>query len=502
MAKMAGLLGAEFAQFEQSYSEPPAVGLRVNTLKLAAADFSTLSPFALKAMGPHEPDGFLVTDDSKPGSHPYHAVGLYYLQEPSAMVVAGLMAAQPDELVLDLAAAPGGKATHLAAQMQGRGLLVANDVHTGRARLLAENMTRWGATNALITSAEPEHLAAQFGPIFDRVLVDAPCSGEGMFRKQQFAGKQGPFEWSENIVLACARRQTAVIHTAAQLVKPGGRLVYATCTFSPEEDEAVIAHFLRDFPQFELIDPPRFAGFGAGRPSWIDGSLVDETLQKCVRLWPHQFPGEGHFVAMMRHVADEKPPGFDNPIRFPPLGKKELAVWRAFAREFLRLEVPEERLLLVNGRLYLLPEMALETGKLHLIRYGLLLGEIRKGYFRPDHALALALRPDEAADTANFAAETDEIAAYWQGHDLPSAGADGWLLVTVDGFGLGWGKPTLMRELAGSKRVVSHGGATGTRLWIDPEAGLVIVFFTNQWAPDRGPEADVIRGTYGALGLT
>ncbi|MFZ1398084.1 MAG: RsmB/NOP family class I SAM-dependent RNA methyltransferase, partial [Candidatus Promineifilaceae bacterium] len=309
LAKMAGLLGEEFPQFAQSYGEATAVGLRVNTLKLSAADFSTLSPFALKAVGPHEPDGFLVTSDSKPGSHPFHAAGLYYLQEPSAMVVGGLVAAQPGELVLDLAAAPGGKATHLATQLQGRGLLLANDVHTGRARLLAENMTRWGAANALITSADPEHLAAQFGPIFDRVLVDAPCSGEGMFRKQ------GPFEWSEGMVLACSRRQTAVLHTAAQLVKPGGRLVYATCTFSPEEDEAVIAHFLREFPQFELIDPPRFAGFGGGRPSWVDPALADDNLQKCVRLWPHQFPGEGHFVAVMQHVDDERPQRFGKPLR-------------------------------------------------------------------------------------------------------------------------------------------------------------------------------------------
>jgi 16S rRNA C967 or C1407 C5-methylase (RsmB/RsmF family)/NOL1/NOP2/fmu family ribosome biogenesis protein len=437
---MAGLLGEEFTQFAQSYEETTAVGLRVNTLKLSAADFSTLSPFALKAVGRHEPDGFLVTDASKPGSHPYHAAGLFYLQEPSAMVVGGLVDAQPGELVLDLAAAPGGKATHLAAQLRGRGLLVANDVHTGRARLLAENLERWGASNTLITSAEPEHLAAQFGPIFDRVLVDAPCSGEGMLRKLLFAGKQGPFEWSEGMVLACSRRQTAVLHTAAQLVKPGGRLVYATCTFAPEENEAVIAHFLREFPQFELIDPPRFAGFGAGRPSWVDPSLADDNLQKCVRLWPHRFPGEGHFIAVMQQIEAEKPQWVDKPLRFAPPGKKELAVWQAFAAEVLQKELAEERLLLVNGRLYLLPELALETGKLHLIRYGLLLGEIGKGHFRPDHALALALKPEDAALVANFAADSDEIAAYWQGLDFASAGPDGWLLVAVDGFALGWGK--------------------------------------------------------------
>ena len=435
MAKMAALLGDEFAQFEQSYREPPAVGLRVNTLKLAAADFSTLSPFALKAAGPHEPAGFFVTDGSKPGSHPYHAAGLYYLQEPSAMVVGGLLRPSPHELVLDLAAAPGGKATHLAAQMEGDGLLVANDTHTKRARLLAENMTRWGVQNGLITSGTPEHLATQFGAIFDRVLVDAPCSGEGMLRKLDADG----LAWSEGIVAACARRQTAVLSSAADLVRPGGRLVYATCTFSPEENETIIGQFLYDFGDFEMIDPPRFAGFGEGRPSWVDEPFSQPSLQKCVRLWPHRFRGEGHFIAVMQR-QDDAAMAAPTPFIWQKLDKTALAIWRRFADEFLQRTFAEERLLLVNGRLYLLPEAALASGKLHLIRYGLLLGEVRKGYFKPDHALALALHPDDATDVANFAADSDEIAAYWQGHDLPSSGPNGWLLVTVDGFALGWGK--------------------------------------------------------------
>lgn len=242
------------------------------------------------------------------------------------------------------------------------------------------------------------------------------------------------------MVLACSRRQTAVLQTAAELVKPGGRLVYATCTFSPEENEAVIARFLREFPQFVLIDPPRFAEFAPGRPSWVGDAPADETLQKCVRLWPHRFPGEGHFMAVMQRMDDAKPQGFWKPLGFTPPGRRELAIWRAFAQAFLRVKFPEERLLLVNDRLYLLPEDVLETGKLHLIRYGLLLGEIRKGYFRPDHALALALAPEDAVEAVNLAADSDEIAAYWQGLDLPAAGPDGWLLVAVDGFVLGWGK--------------------------------------------------------------
>ena len=438
MSKMARLLGEEFSQFEQTYAEEPTIGLRVNTLKLSAADFSTLSPFALKAIGAHELAGFLVTDGRKPGKHPYHAAGLYYLQEPSAMVVGGLLRPSPGELVLDLAAAPGGKATHLAAQMQNSGLLIANDIHTGRARLLAENMTRWGARNALITSAPPEQLAAHLGAIFDKVLVDAPCSGEGMFRRS------GGFEWSEAMVSACARRQTAVLATAAELVKPGGWLLYATCTFSPEENEQVIAEFLQEFPHFALIEPPRFTDFTVGRPSWVDESLRREDLQKCVRLWPHRFPGEGHFMALMQRQDNSKPQRFVKPLGFAPIDKKALTVWRGFAANSLGLDFAEERLLLANGRLYLLPDAALQTGNLHLIRYGLLLGEVRasarKSYFKPDHALALALTPQDVVESVNFTADSNEIAAYLQGHDLPSSGANGWLLVAVDSFALGWGK--------------------------------------------------------------
>jgi NOL1/NOP2/fmu family ribosome biogenesis protein len=202
----------------------------------------------------------------------------------------------------------------------------------------------------------------------------------------------------------------------------------------------VIAQFLRAFPQFALIDPPRFAGFAAGRPSWVADSLADETLQKSVRLWPHRFPGEGHFIAVMENQRETQSQASGRPYNFSAPGPKGLAAWRAFARAFLRTEFAGERLLLVNGRLYLLPKMALETGRLHLICYGLLLGEIRKGYFRPDHALALALRPEDMADAVNFAADSDELAAYWQGLDLPNAGPDGWLPVAVDGFVLGWGK--------------------------------------------------------------
>lgn len=442
--KMRRLLGEEaYAEFVASYDEPERIGLRVNTLKIRVDDFIRKSPFRLTPVGDYEPAGFLahgVTEQpsrsvERPGSHPYHAAGLYYLQEPSAMVVGSVMRPQPGELVLDLAAAPGGKATHLITLMGDEGLLVANEVNAGRVRYLAENLERWGARNTLITNDTPERLAAAFGPVFDRVLVDAPCSGEGMFRRQ------GGFDWSEAIVAACARRQTAILDTAADLVRPGGLLAYTTCTFSPEEDEAVVARFLATHADYELVAPPQYAGFAPGRPDWLEPDWLPagqaEQLRHAVRLWPHRFVGEGHFIALLRRESAGaiRPPAAGQPPRIsvPP-------EWRAFAAEHLRGEWPADRLQLVNNRLYLLPARRLAARSLHIIRYGLLLGEVRKGYFRPAHTLALALRRDEVVRTADWTAGSAEIGAYLAGHDLPAPGPDGWVLVTVDGFGLGWGK--------------------------------------------------------------
>lgn len=447
--KMKRLLGNEFAEFEQSYAQDERVGLRVNTLKITPADFTKLAPFALTPVGEHEPAGFLVRSNdfsreeptkvgitNRPGSHPYHAAGLYYLQEPAAMTVAALLNPQPGELVLDLAAAPGGKTTHLASLMQDEGLLVANDVDNKRAWLLAENLERWGTRNTLILNDTPERIAATFGPIFDKVLVDAPCSGEGMFRKK------GGFEWSDNMVVACARRQNGILQSAAALVKAGGQLIYSTCTFSPEENEQVIGRFLLTHPDFELVELPHFAGFERGRPEW--GALehgitqVNTDLAKTVRLWPHQFPGEGHFIALL-HKAETAATAIPRPFR--PVKSPNLQSWHTFASiHNLPFTIHHSPFIEVNGRLYALPALALDTGNLHILRYGLLIGEPGKGYFKPAHTLALSFRPAEMPETVNFTADSTEIRAYLNGQDLPSPGVDGWQVVTVDGFPIGWGK--------------------------------------------------------------
>lgn len=453
LQKMRALLPPnEYGRFLAAYTQPAHIGLRVNTLKLSATDFSSMSPFPLTPAGGFDPAAFTTPPDERPGRHPYHDAGLYYLQEPSAMVAASLLAPQPGELVLDIAAAPGGKATHLSSLLNrdaaadvgsvlrrtlpSEGLLVANDLVRNRATILAENLARWGAANSLVTAAEPERLAEQFGPIFDRVLVDAPCSGEGMFRRQ------GAFEWSERMVIACAQRQSSLLATATGLVRPGGWLLYATCTFSPEENEGTIARFLEDHPGYDLIDPPRFAGFGRGRPHWA-GEVPRPDLSRAVRLWPQDFAGEGHFLALLqRSDADDDPTPRPRPFAIRPPGAAELAHWRAFTADTLALELPEDRLHAAGGRLYLLPARRPDTGRLSLVRYGVVLGELRPGYFRPSVELALALTAADVDRAIRWSPEDKRLAAYAQGADSddPDGRGNGWQLITVDGFGLGWAK--------------------------------------------------------------
>ncbi len=348
--------------------------------------------------------------------------------------------------MLDLAAAPGGKATHLASLaaptapgsplrrgLDSDGLLVANDVHAGRARLLADNLARWGASNVLVTSAEPERVAAALGPVFDRVLIDAPCSGEGMFRRH------AEVEWSEAIVAACARRQRGILQAAPGLLRPGGRLLYATCTFAPEEDEQVIADFLAAAPDFALREPPRGMGFDRGRPEWAGESPAAAQLARAVRLWPQRFPGEGHFLALMERTAQPDAAETSRLFRPQPPATAEIRLWQEFAAS-VGVALPSERLHVHDNRLYLLPRAAIDPGRLRIVRYGLLVGEFRPGRFHPAHDLALTLGAGNVAAAASWAADDSRLAAYLAGSDLPVNGPDGWVLAAVDGFGLGWAK--------------------------------------------------------------
>lgn len=447
--KMSRLLSpGDFAGLQTAFAQPARQGLRVNSLKISVSNFISMSPFRLEPLGDWEPAAFLVIDDSRPGRHVYHDAGLYYLQDPSAMVAAALLAPQPGERVLDLAAAPGGKATHLLSLLHGNtmngsalrrsihesSLLVANDVHAGRARVLADNLARWGAVNVLITQDEPERIAAALGPSFDRVLLDAPCSGEGMFRRG------APVEWSEAIVAACARRQDGILPAAAELVRPGGRLLYATCTYSPEENEQVIARFLARAPEYEMSEPVRFSGLKPGRPDWLDVAQPNrEAMARAVRLWPHRFPGEGHFFALVQKLSGQTLYGGRVFKPYEP-SRTQLSDWLAFRDIALNVDIPQPRLHVHNQQLYLLPAQAIDPGRIHLVRYGLALGEFRPGHFRPSYDLAVAMRLEDAQVALEWTPDDPRLVRYLAGEDVALDGPDGWCLVCVNGYGLGWAK--------------------------------------------------------------
>ena len=414
--KFRRLLGAEYADFAASFSKPRSVGLRVNPKKRADLSMFRLTPV------PWAETGFYYDPDTRPGLSAYHDAGAYYLQEPSAMAPAELLDAKPGQRVLDLCAAPGGKTTQIASKLAGDGILIANEIHPQRAKILSRNVERMGIANAIVLNEAPAKLAGRFPEWFDRILVDAPCSGEGMFLKEPAAAE----DWSDETVSMCAERQYEILCHAATMLAGGGRLVYSTCTFSPEENESVISRFLKSHPDFFL--PERLPLFAAGRPEWVEAPAPG--LERTYRLWPHKLRGAGHFAAVLVKCGGGRS---ELPLSREASLPKELA---ALLGE-IGADLPGGMPLSFGEKWYLAPRETPELSGLKVLRAGLALGEVRKGYAVPDHALALWLQT--AAQTADFAADSAEIAAYLRGEAI-AGGQSGWTLITADRLSLGWAK--------------------------------------------------------------
>jgi len=421
-------LGPEAEAFLASYGEPRAKALRLNPLKCPEAVPTERMQTELGPLAPVPwcPEGFYYGDAVRPGLHPYHAAGLYYIQEPSAMSAVVRLDPLPGETVLDLAAAPGGKAGHIAGRMRGSGLLIANEIHPVRAKILSENIERLGIVNAVVTNTSPDRLAGRFPRFFDRILLDAPCSGEGMFRKDPDAIR----EWSPGLVAMCAARQRDILEQAAIMLKPGGRLVYST--FSREENEETVERLTAEHPQFRLLGTER--------------------------IWPHRQRGEGHFVAVLGLSAGvpdgggpEAHPGRRAKARDRGPDKAAAEAFRLFcdfAAEALPGWTPGPgEPILFGEQLYWLPHAQTspfgneDLRGLKVIRPGLHLASVRKSRMEPAHALALAVAASQARRTIRLDAAGPEIRAYLRGESLPVPGAEsGWTLVTVDDFPVGWGK--------------------------------------------------------------
>lgn len=417
--RMKNLLEDEYDEFIDSYNKPKAQGLRVNTLKIAKEEFEKITPFELEERIPWEPNGFYI-NENKPGKHPYHAAGLYYLQEPSAMSVAGCLGIKPGHKVLDLCAAPGGKSTQAAAYLEGQGILVSNEIDSKRARILSENIERLGVKNAVVTNNSANELEAKFDGFFDRIIVDAPCSGEGMFKKEEAAIEN----WSIDNVINCSIRQKDILESAAKMLKVDGYMVYSTCTFAMEEDEMVIEDFLESHPEFE-IEPLE--------PKW---GISEGKIHGALRLFPHRVKGEGHFVCLLRKNDGED---VKHKMVQTNVSSADLKTYRDFEKENLNITI-KGTFYASGSELFSLPDGLCDVKGLKVIRGGLHLGTLKKNRFEPNHSLALALSKEQAIRTVDFDRDSEEIYKYLTGNTVNVDVEDGWCLVTVNGYSIGWGK--------------------------------------------------------------
>ena len=425
--RIAAQLGEAARAYFTALQQPPVRGLRRNALKAPvswpdalAGDLGTPVPWAA--------DAFLLAAGSAAGLHPLHEAGAYYLQEPSAMLAATVLAARPGETVLDLCAAPGGKSTQLAAAMAGLGTLVCNEPVPARAQVLSRNLERMGVTHAAVVCAEPERLAQAWPRLFDAMLVDAPCSGEGMFRRHP----EARLEWDESAPERCARRQLRILESALAMLKPGGRLCYSTCTFSPEENEQVVGALLAAYPA--LAPVPFQAPLGNGRTLGAPHGTL--------RLNPHEIAGEGHFVALLAKTAAAAgeagrpavllPP--DMALAAPPRPAAE--AYAAFAQAAALGPLPAPNAALGDTLLCAPPLPPLQG--LRVLRAGLHLGRAKGAVFAPDHALALAAPP---LPLQAFALDEPAARAYLRGETLPApSAARGYGTVTFRGLALGFVK--------------------------------------------------------------
>lgn len=453
--KMKAFLGDEWDDFLYSYDNNRFQALRFNTLKVQSPEERMRILKTLKISSDKKVswanEAYYFDENVRPGKHPYHEMGLYYIQEPSAMSAAALLAPKPGMRVLDLCAAPGGKSTQLATYLGDSGLLVSNEINTQRSRILSQNIERMGIKNAIVTNEDSFVLASHFPGFFNAIQVDAPCSGEGMFRKLPEAIEQ----WSMENVAICAARQKEILDNAAVMLKPGGTIVYSTCTFSKEENENVIEYFLERHPDF--------------------------TLEEMERFWPHKVDGEGHFVAKLVRRGSVNELGADYDVcedscnkvedtglkadrktkknknsknrkneTKPALTKENMKLLTEFLDETISEDmaawIKNSRLVMFGEQLYRLPDMEVDIKGLKVQRAGLHIGEFKKQRFEPSHSLALALKLSEAKNVVKLTWDDPQTTGFFNGQSVMLSDEQtaeckkGWALVCVDGYTAGWGK--------------------------------------------------------------
>lgn len=470
LERMKEMLGDDYDAFLESYENPRTYGLRINTAKLSCQDFEKLSPFEIRPI-PWISNGYFYDEESRPARCAYYQSGLYYLQEPSAMTPASRLPVEPGDFVLDLCAAPGGKATALGAALNDTGFLLANDISTSRARALLRNLELFGIKNMLVTDEKPARLAQRFPAFFNKILLDAPCSGEGMFRKEEALAR----DWTPEKSAELSDIQKDLILKAADMLRPGGMMLYSTCTFSPCEDEEVVAYLLRERSDMELMDMPDYEGFSEGRPEFLTPvehehpntsnptDFIDQTtnsapvsqrafdpssLRKCVRIFPHKMDGEGHFLALFHKKGDSLPPVFR------PAGKGPDKNTRKWLEDFFAeiglhtlggQEFDWNRVEIRKDKVYYQLPFPLDLRGISFLRNGLYLGDLKKNRFEPSQPLALALHKEDIEATISLSVSDERITRYLKGETLniepeEAAHKKGWHLLCADGYPIGFGK--------------------------------------------------------------
>ena len=423
--EMKEMLGDEFDDFLASYDEDYYRGIRCNTLKITPSEFEKKVPFVSEKVDWVQ-NGYYTSEDEQPAKHPYYFAGLYYIQEPSAMMPASQLPVEPGDRVLDLCAAPGGKTTELGAKLKGEGVLVSNDISASRAKALVKNVELFGIKNAVVVSESPDKLAERLEGYFDKILVDAPCSGEGMFRKVHSIAKN----WEQYGSQYYADIQRTVLPSAVKMLKPGGMMIYSTCTFSKLEDEDSISFILENNPDMELIESHK--------------------------LFPHKIKGEGHFVALLHKkdtatalavessAKDGKEKGTINKYDTKVRSKYKKISDEAFDFfESIGFKINVSRLWVNEDRINMLPEDTPDLSRLRVLRTGLFLGEMKKGRFEPSQSLALALKAEEYPNVLDLKLDDDRVVRYLKCESIDVEDGevnDGYCLVAVDGYSLGWGK--------------------------------------------------------------
>lgn len=423
--EMKEMLGDEFDDFLASYDEDYYRGIRCNTLKITPSEFEKKVPFVSEKVDWVQ-NGYYTSEDEQPAKHPYYFAGLYYIQEPSAMMPASQLPVEPGDRVLDLCAAPGGKTTELGAKLKGEGVLVSNDISASRAKALVKNVELFGIKNAMVVSESPDKLAERLEGYFDKILVDAPCSGEGMFRKVHSIAKN----WEQYGSQYYADIQRTVLPSAVKMLKPGGMMIYSTCTFSKLEDEDSISFILENNPDMELIESHK--------------------------LFPHKIKGEGHFVALLHKkdtatalavessAKDGKEKGTIN--KYDPKVRSKYKKISDEAFDFFEsigFKIDVSRLWVNEDRINMLPEDTPDLSRLRVLRTGLFLGEMKKGRFEPSQSLALALKSEEYPNVLDLKLDDDRVVRYLKCESIDVEDGevnDGYCLVAVDGYPLGWGK--------------------------------------------------------------